>query len=41
MPLPPAFEDRSAVEQIVGVVVVPMVFGLLSGFALGWNEILY
>jgi hypothetical protein len=41
MPLPPAFEDRSAVEQIVGAVVVPMLFGLVTGFALGWNEILY
>ena len=41
MPLPPAFEDRSAVEQIIGVVVVTMVFGLISGFALGWNEIVY
>jgi len=41
MPLPPAFEDRSAAEQIIGVVVVTMVFGLLTGFALGWNEILY
>src|SRR5918998_5969181 len=41
MPLPPAFEDRSAVEQIVGAVVVTMVFGLLTGFALGWNEIVY
>jgi hypothetical protein len=41
MPLPPAFEDRSAVEQIVGVVVVTMVFGILTGFALGWNAVLY
>jgi hypothetical protein len=41
MPLPPAFEDRSAVEQIVGAVVVTMVFGLITGFALGWNEIAY
>jgi hypothetical protein len=41
MPLPPAFEDRSAVEQIVGAVVVPMLFGLVTGFALGWNEIAY
>jgi hypothetical protein len=41
MPLPPAFEDRSAVEQIIGVVVVTMVFGLISGLALGWNEIVY
>jgi hypothetical protein len=41
MPLPPAFEDRSPVEQIVGVVVVTMVFGILTGLALGWNEIVY
>lgn len=41
MPLPPAFDDRSPVEQIVGAVVVTMVFGLLTGFALGWNAILY
>jgi hypothetical protein len=41
MPLPPAFDDRSPVEQIVGAVVVTMVFGLLTGLALGWNEIVY
>jgi hypothetical protein len=41
MPLPPAFEDRSAAEQIIGAVVVTMVFGLVTGFALGWNEIVY
>jgi hypothetical protein len=41
MPLPPAFEDRKPLEQIVGAVVVTMVFGLLTGFALGWNAILY
>src|SRR5215203_1719019 len=41
MPLPPAFEDRSPVEQIVGAVVVTMIFGILTGFALGWNEIVY
>jgi hypothetical protein len=41
MPLPPAFEDRTPVEQIVGAVVVTIVFGLVTGFALGWNEIVY
>jgi hypothetical protein len=41
MPLPPAFEDRNAVEQIIGAVVVPIIFGILTGFALGWNEIVY
>ena len=41
MPLPPPFEERSAVEQIVGAVVITMVFGILTGLALGWNEIVY
>jgi hypothetical protein len=41
VPLPPAFDDRTPVEQIVGAVVVPMVFGILTGFALGWNAVLY
>jgi hypothetical protein len=41
MSLPPAFEDRSPGQQIVGAVVVTIVFGLLTGFALGWNEIVY
>jgi hypothetical protein len=41
MALPPAFEDRSAVEQVIGAVVITMVFGLVTGFALGWNEIVY
>jgi hypothetical protein len=41
MPLPPAFEERNAAQQIVGAVVVTMVFGLVTGFALGWNEIVY
>jgi hypothetical protein len=41
MPLPPAFEERSPAQQIIGAVVVTMIFGLLTGFALGWNEIVY
>jgi hypothetical protein len=41
MPLPPAFEDRNAIAQIVGAVVVTMVFGIITGLALGWNEIVY
>ena len=41
MPLPPAFEERSPVEQIVGAVVVTLIFGLVTGLALGWNEIVY
>jgi hypothetical protein len=41
MQLPPAFEDRNPVEQIIGGVVITMVFGLITGFALGWNEIVY
>jgi hypothetical protein len=41
MPLPPAFEDHGAAEQIIGAVVVTMIFGLVTGFALAWNEIVY
>src|SRR5687767_8367954 len=41
MALPPAFEERSPVQQILGAVVVTIVFGLITGFALGWNEIVY
>jgi hypothetical protein len=41
MSLPPAFEERTAAQQVVGAVVVTIVFGLLTGFALGWNEIAY
>ncbi|MET0512342.1 MAG: hypothetical protein ABW135_11770 [Thermoleophilaceae bacterium] len=41
MPLPPAFEDRSPVEQILGAVVITMIFGLITGLALGWHEVVY
>ena len=41
MQLPPAFEDRNAAQQIIGAVMVTMVFGLVTGFALGWNELVY
>ena len=41
MPLPPAFEERSPVEQIVGAIVVTLIFGLVTGLALGWNEVGY
>jgi hypothetical protein len=41
MHLPPAFEDRPFGLQLLGLVVVPMIFGLLSGLALGWSEVLY
>jgi hypothetical protein len=41
MTLPPAFEERSAAQQIIGAVVVTIIFGLVTGFALGWNEIVY
>ena len=41
MHLPPLFEDRPFVLQLIGVVIVPMIFGLFCGFALGWHEVLY
>jgi hypothetical protein len=39
--LPPLFEDRPFALQLVGGIVVPAVFGLFTGFVLGWNEIAY
>jgi hypothetical protein len=39
--LPPPFDERPFWLQVVGGIVVPVVFGILTGFALGWNEILY
>jgi hypothetical protein len=41
MKLPPPFEERSFGLQVLGGIAVPIVFGILTGFALGWNEILY
>jgi len=41
MALPPAFEERSAAEQVIGAVVITIVFGLVTGLALGWNEVAY
>jgi hypothetical protein len=39
--LPPPFEERSFTLQLLGGIVVPVVFGILTGLAMGWNEILY
>jgi hypothetical protein len=41
MKLPPPFDERPFWLQVVGGIVVPMVFGILTGFVLTWNEILY
>ena len=41
MKLPPPFDERPFWLLVVGGIVVPVVFGILTGFALGWNEILY
>ena len=41
MKLPPPFFERPFWLQVAGGIVVPAVFGMLTGFALGWNEILY
>jgi predicted transporter len=41
MRLPPPFDARPFWLQVAGGIVVPLVFGLLTGFALGWSEILY
>ena len=41
MKLPQFFDERPFALQVAGGIVVPMVFGLITGFALGWNEIVY
>jgi hypothetical protein len=41
VPLPPLFEDRTDVEQIVGGTFVPILFGLVTGLALGLSEVAY
>ena len=41
MKLPPPFFERPFWLQLVGGIVVPLVYGILTGFAVGWNEILY
>jgi predicted transporter len=39
--VPPLFEDRPVWMQLVGGIVVPVVFGILTGLALGWSEVVY
>jgi hypothetical protein len=39
--LPPPFLERPFWLQVVGGIVVPAVFGLITGFTLSVNEILY
>ena len=41
MKLPPPFFERPFWLQVLGGIVVPLLFGILTGFALGWHEILY
>jgi hypothetical protein len=39
--LPPLFDERPFWLQVAGAIVVPMVFGILCGIALGWSEVAY
>jgi hypothetical protein len=41
MKLQPLFEDRPVALQLIGGIVVPVVFGLITGLALGWNGVVY
>jgi hypothetical protein len=41
MKLQPLFEDRPVALQLIGGIVVPVVFGLVTGLALGWNGVIY
>jgi hypothetical protein len=41
MKLQPLFEDRPFALQLIGGIVVPVIFGLITGLALGWNGVVY
>lgn len=41
MKLQPLFEDRPFALQLIGAIVVPVVFGIVTGLALGWNGVVY
>jgi hypothetical protein len=41
MRLPPLFEERPFIVQLIGAIVVPLTFGMVTGFALGWNGVVY
>jgi hypothetical protein len=41
MKLPPLFGERPFWLQVAGGIVVPVAFGILTGLALGWDEVLY
>lgn len=41
MHLPPLLLERPFALQLVIAILVPLIFGLITGFALGWNEIAY
>jgi hypothetical protein len=39
--LQPLFEDRPFPLQLIGAIVVPVIFGIVTGMALGWNGVVY
>jgi hypothetical protein len=39
--LPSPFEERPVSLQVLGGVLVPVVFGLITGLVMGWNEVAY
>jgi hypothetical protein len=41
MKLLPPFEERSFPEQLIAAIAIPVVFGIITGLALGWNGIVY
>jgi hypothetical protein len=41
MKLQPLFEDRPFALQLIGGIVVPVIFGIVTGLALGWNGVVY
>jgi hypothetical protein len=41
MKLQPLFEHRPFALQLIGAIVVPVIFGIVTGLALGWNGVVY
>jgi hypothetical protein len=41
LPLPPSFDERPRTEQILAVVVGPIVFGVVAGLMIGWSAVAY
>ena len=41
VPAPPLLHTRASGQEFVAAVVVPLVFGVVTGLTLGWSEAVY